>query len=156
MRSISEEVFEYNTNFEDDLNDPKIKLKYSALNLRWKMKELNSDILEIENNICQALDNITEFNINPTGYEIISSLFDLGLYYNNSNTEKSDFYFNKIDREWSKLSINTVSNYFKKIGDLYYSNANNKKSIYWYEKGLKINPKLPVIKILQKIKKEMN
>lgn len=155
LRSISDEFFEYNANFEEDIKNPKIKLKYSALNLQWKIKELNTDIIEIENYICQALDEIPEYNINPIGYDIIKSLFNLGLHYSDINKNKSDFYLNKIDREWSEISNNTVSNYFKKIGEIYLKQNDYIKAKYWFEKGLKLNPKLSVIKLLQKIEKEI-
>jgi hypothetical protein len=155
--TLKDEFIEFNTNFEIELEDPKIKLKFLTLNLIRKLKSKIIDINDTEEQINNELTKISDYNNNPIGYDIISALFNLGLFYFENNEEKSDFYFNKISlSQWSELSNNTISNYFRKIGDLYFEKSNFSKAVFWYEKGLEINPKLSVIKILNKLKKELH
>ena len=77
---------------------------------------------------------ITNYNINPIGYDILKVIVTLGLYYIEKNPEKANAYFNKANSNWSEISINTVSAAFKEIGEAFLKGNDSGNALYWFKK----------------------
>ena len=148
---LHEDIFNINCDFYEELKKDNIALKWNLENLRRKIDYSFNDISNEETNISGLLLKITNYNINPIGYDILKVIVTLGLYYIEKNPEKANAYFNKANSNWSEISINTVSAAFKEIGEAFLKGNDSGNALYWFKKGLEINPKLPVKKIIKEI-----
>jgi hypothetical protein len=149
--SLSKRIDNVNFDFDEELKKDNIAIKWNLENLRRKIDYSFNDISNEETNISGLLLKITDYNINPMGYDILNAIVTLGLYYIEKNPEKANGYFNKANSNWSKISINTVSAAFKQIGEAFLKVNDSGNALYWFKKGLEINPKLTVKKIIKEI-----
>lgn len=128
--------FDHNTYFICDFNIERLFAKSDAQDFDWDR--------EIKR-IADALQSSTDYNHNR-----LYTLYQLGeLFFKHEYFEKAAGYFSWISSENYSLSEATVSEVYKEIGELYKSIKDFSSAKKWFEKGLEINPKLAVKKILK-------
>jgi hypothetical protein len=142
-----------NSDFLSEMQKHSSALKWNLINLRRKIECSFNDISKEENDISALLLKITDYNVNPVGYDILDALVTLGLYYNEIDPIKANAFFEKVDCDWSSISSNTVSVAFKRIGDALIKSNENNRALSWFKRGLEINPKLPVKNIIKEIER---
>ena len=142
-----------NQNF--DLKNSFTLLNLSLLNLKRKVFYNYSDISEEEIVISNIFDMTEDLNLgNGIGYDFFESLLVLITFYFDLDNQKTIRFINKIDINWSEISNNVVSKGFRLIGDLFLKVNDSRSSLLWYKKGLVLNPKLGVIKLIDSLEKK--
>lgn len=150
---ITKKVDYINSDFKEKLKGHKDALKWNLVNLKRKINISFQDISTEEKIISDILFDIDDYNVNPFGYDILDAIIVLGLYYMNFDIEKGTFYIEKANCSWTNISNNTVSYHFKNVGEAYYKTNQLQSALTWFKKGLEINPKLNVKKIIAQIEK---
>ncbi len=139
------------TGDEDLSGDRKLKNSYTSLRLCQinicKKLESNYYDFQFEESILHHALSTAYYN-----YSRIETLFCFGVaYYNIKNFEKGDYYFDLIANEKYELSPATISNFYKEIGNIYIGEGNKLKALEWLKKGIILNPKLPVKRIIKEL-----
>lgn len=156
FKEISSEDFEWKVLadlfvFGYDISSGQKKLDnyYTALNVcRHNITEkVKCNVFDFSFEI-GLLDKALKFN--KYNYALIETLYLVGKEFHHlKDFEKRDYYFEKIYNNEFEISQNTVSQFFKKIGIIYYEyDFDTAKK--WFEKGLELNPKLNVKKLINK------
>ena len=90
-------------------------------------------------------------------YARIETSFMLGeAFLIANNTSKANYYFDIIFNDTYDLSGDTVSKFFRQIGDIYLECDYKTQALKWYKKGLQLNSKLGVKKQVANLEKELN
>ena len=141
-----------NINFSDELENDSNLLRYNLFNLKRKINSNCSDISTEEKNILKVLNKTDFINLDRgVGYDYLESLLVLGKFYFEKDKKIAISYFEKANIDWSEISSNVVSKTFREIGELFMNVNDNQKAIYWLKKGLELNPKLGVLKLIEKL-----
>jgi len=97
------------------------------------------------------------FKSDHRNYARIETLFMLGEAFLIAKVvTKADYYFEIIFNDTYDLSGDTVSKFFRQIGDTYLERGNKSAALNWYKKGLQLNPKLGIKKQVTNLEKELN
>ena len=97
------------------------------------------------------------FKSDHRNYARIETLFMFGeAFFIANNVTKADYYFDIIFNDTYELSGDTVSKFFRQIGDIYLERDNKSAALTWYKKGLQLNSKLGVKKQVANLEKELN
>lgn len=151
--NVSKKLDVTNSDFLSEMQENVSALKWNLINLRRKIERSFKDITKEEGNISALLSKITDYNVNPVGYDILDALVTLGIYYNEIDPIKANSFFEKANCNWSNISNNTASFAFKRIGDALLKSNENIRALSWFKRGLEINPKLSVKNIIKEIER---
>ena len=90
--------------------------------------------------------------IDFVGYAKASIIFNMGQTFSTIGYwGKADSYFDLFRNTTFELSPVTVSDFYKKIGEIYLEADKKEAALNWFKDGLRINPKLAVKKNLKKL-----
>jgi hypothetical protein len=132
------------------LNSYKTALRLVSCNLDSKIKNGIIDI-SFEENI--VINNLTEENMD---FHMINILYQLGNAFMQSNAlDKMAYYFGYIYNSQFELSPNTVSDYVRYAGEDYYKIGNLTEALKFLKKGIELNPKLGVKKLISEIENKL-
>jgi tetratricopeptide (TPR) repeat protein len=126
-------------------------IRLASYNLQVKNDNGIQDIIEEESLILKSLsDSYKDF-------ARINIYLQLGKSFMEQNKfEKMNHYYNCILSESFDLSQNTVADFIRNAGEDYYLLGNLTEAIRYFKKGLELNPKLGVKKIVAEIEKKIN
>jgi tetratricopeptide (TPR) repeat protein len=115
------------------------KLKFKQTDYTFEENLFNKHIINSENN----------------NYVKINSFYNLGYaYFISNNLSNAQKYFAMIESVNFELQPSTISEFYKKVGELYLKHGDKIEALKWLDNGLNLNPKLGVKKLIDKLKKE--
>jgi hypothetical protein len=142
------------TNLEDikKLDNYYIALNLCLFNIQKKINAGSDDFKFEKELIYKTLEENELFN-----FARIDTLFCLGAaYYKANQIESMEIVFNRIHEEKYELSLLTIADYYRSIGEIYIDLKQIDKALYWLKSGVNINPKLGVKKIIDQLEKLNN
>jgi tetratricopeptide (TPR) repeat protein len=135
----------------EKINDYYSALNFISTNLQRKI-ERNCLDFEFENNLFEKV--VIPNNMHNYAYAATVTL--LAIQHDIANQkEKSKYYLDKLfeQKELSSLANETLSNFFRKIGEYYFEIKEYEYCLKWLEAGIELNPKLGVKKKIIELKK---
>jgi hypothetical protein len=117
-------------------------------NLKNKIRNKFNDINEEEN----WFNSINENDEYRKG----SEFFLIGQFHFDKNSEKAEHYFKKMSEMVKLENAEYIAKRFRTIGELYLSIDNKINALKWFKIGLKMNEKIGVKKIVDKLQNELN
>jgi len=173
---LKERQFEYIKNFNHDESDYQISdlkeintavtnkisgyynaLRFGITNIKRKLKHSFYDFTFEENLILAEVKKVQRaFSMQKKefvgNYILIDAFYHIGLiHFRSGNVNKASEYFDLIRKTKFQLSEYSKSEFYKKIGKLYFEEKMNKEALSWLKEGVKINPKLTVKKLIEKL-----
>ncbi len=86
------------------------------------------------------------------GYAKANLILNMGTTFCQKNMwKKADDYFEILRNSNFDLSSATLSDFYRIVGETYFESGKASAALTWLQDGLKINPKLPVKKLIKKL-----
>lgn len=149
-------IFEKREGYNEMKGKKQLEHYYTALrlashNLTEKDKNKIENISAEENLVLESLSD------SHKDFARINIIYQLGRsYMQRSNFEKMMHYYESILSETFDLSPNTVADYVRVAGENLHSINYSKEALGFLKKGLVLNPKLGVKKLVAEIEKKIN
>lgn len=134
----------------------KLQNYYTALRLASHNLQIKNErgVLDISEEEKLVLNSLSDFHMD---FARINIIFQLGnSFRQQGNYDKMFHYYEIIVCEQFDLSPNTVADFIRTIGNNLYEIGNLKEALRYFKKGLDLNPKLGVKKVVNEIEKTMD
>jgi hypothetical protein len=142
-------------------------IKFDDFNGKYKLSKYYTALNVAKHNIAAKINNkiynfefeeeITckHFKSDLRNYTRIETLFAFGdAFFKAKKIKKMTIYFDIIYNDNYDLSDITISNFYRRIGDIYLAIHDRKVALKWYKSGLRLNSKLGVKKIIANLEME--
>lgn len=151
-----ETIIETKEGYPEIRGKEKLQHYYTAIRLashNLQVKSVNhiQDIAEEEKLILESLSD------SQKDFARINIFLQLGKSFKEQkNFDKMSHYYNSIFSDSFDLSQNTVADFIRVAGEDFYQLGKLTEALKYFKKGLELNPKLGVKKIVAEIEKKVN
>jgi tetratricopeptide (TPR) repeat protein len=157
MISIPDEtIIESKEGYAEQRGKEKLQHYYTALRLASHNLSVKNDnrILDISDEEKLILNSLSDAHKDFARANILLQLGNSFMQQN--NFDKMEYYYDKILSADFDLSPNTIADFVRAAGEDFYKIGKLPEALKYFKKGLDLNPKLGVKKVVTEIEKTIN